>query len=228
MFDAGLERPDIVIFSRSTKTVILIENTCPDELGVQKASIRKTKRYGEPQNRNGHVQASLVSRLVATGWTTHAFNVEVCARCHVATSVRRCMKALGFSNKEYKALQCTLETTAVHCLTVIWNSRNNPVWCPARPAVWPVGEMPPLERVPHRPRALAEENLLARERSNASFAAIPPPLPAKAAEKPADDLPPGIVQRQNPAVTVKEEPDVDQNADFEAQFADELELDVSF
>lgn len=58
-------------------------------------------------------------------------------------------------------------------------------------------------------------------------AAIPPPSAAAAEANPADDLPPGIVPRQKPAAIAKDEPS-DQNADFEAEFADELELDLSF
>ena len=226
MVTAGRERPDIIVYSRSTKTVVLIENTCPDEQTVQKANLRKIKRYSEPRNMNGTVHASLVTKLEAAGWAAHLFCVEVCARGHVAFSVRRCMKALGMPNKEYSTLQRTLEETAIYSLTVIWNSRNNLTWCPARLAVWPVEEMPPLERVTHMVRPHPVESLPTMERSQ-RHAAIPPPSAAAAEANPADDLPPGIVPRQKPAAIAKDEPG-DQNADFEAEFADELELDLSF
>ena len=224
----GLERPDIILFSYSTKTVVLIENTCPDEQNVIQAYTRKTKRYSEPRSRGGKSHASIVTKLEAMGWKVHLFPVEVCARGHVAFSVRRCMRALGFENKEYNELQRTLEQTAIYSLTVIWNSRDNSVWCPARTTVWPQEDMPPLEVVPRRAKPPPE----ARERKERKpeRVAIPPPPAAKMEPEPYDDLPPGIVPRGTAAAS-KNEPGVNpdkQEADFEAMFADELELDLSF
>ena len=70
----------------------------PDEQNVIQAYTRKTKRYSEPQFRGGKSHASIVTKLEARGWKVHLFPVEVCARGHVAFSVRRCMRALGFQN----------------------------------------------------------------------------------------------------------------------------------
>ena len=41
------ERPDIVIWSDSCRTVILAELTCPAEEGITEAKIRKIAIYGD-------------------------------------------------------------------------------------------------------------------------------------------------------------------------------------
>ena len=39
------ERPDVVLWSSLTRTVVLLELTCPAEEGIEAAQVRKEERY---------------------------------------------------------------------------------------------------------------------------------------------------------------------------------------
>ena len=66
-------RPDIVLFSSSTKTTILIELTCPCEENMPHWHDKKTQNY-----------YALCSSIRANGWKVHFFAIEVGARGYCA------------------------------------------------------------------------------------------------------------------------------------------------
>ena len=70
------QRPDIVIWSRKLKIVILIELTCPAEENVVDAQNRKMVRY---ENLVAECQRTKI-------WTAHLFTVEIGARGFVVHS----------------------------------------------------------------------------------------------------------------------------------------------
>ena len=82
---ATLQRPDIVIFSRALRQVILIELTVPLEYRVCVAHERKRNRY-----------LPLLSLCQSNGWNATHFPVEVGSRGFVAYSLLRCLRQLGF------------------------------------------------------------------------------------------------------------------------------------
>ena len=59
-------RPDMVLFSESTRVVVLIELTSPCEENFEARHIDKMNRYGD-----------LVDQCVSNGWHAHCFAVEV-------------------------------------------------------------------------------------------------------------------------------------------------------
>src|ERR1700758_1942651 len=68
------QRPDIVIWSESSRRVLLLELTCPAEEGIQAARDRKEAKY-----------APLVESINATNcWTADLLTLEVGARGLVA------------------------------------------------------------------------------------------------------------------------------------------------
>ena len=81
------QRPDIVIYSKSKKIVVLIELTCPLEDRISTAHELKKDRYLE-----------LLSNCRCNGWTVFHFPVEVGSRGFVAYSLTSCLQKLGFSS----------------------------------------------------------------------------------------------------------------------------------
>lgn len=86
---ATQERPDITIWSRSAKTVLLIELTCPLEENISAAHAHKIARYTE-----------LAEMCRLQGWSVHMLPVEVGARGFVGRSVATCLKHCGFPSRD--------------------------------------------------------------------------------------------------------------------------------
>ena len=78
------QRPDIVLFSKSSKRIIFIELTVPWEEALEEAYERKKLRYTE-----------LVEECIANGWKAVCYPVEVGARGFVARSMAKLLKELG-------------------------------------------------------------------------------------------------------------------------------------
>jgi len=74
------QRPDIVIWSDTVKSAILIELTVPCEDNIVDAEFRKKNKYGD-----------LVESCRLAGWETTLMTVEVGARGFVEGSLRKCL-----------------------------------------------------------------------------------------------------------------------------------------
>jgi hypothetical protein len=120
------ERPDIVIWSVSSRTVILLELTCPAEEGIQAASLRKTARY-----------TPLKNYIKESGWSPYLMTFEVGARGFVARSTRRCFRRLGLTNKEVSNLSKTLSTVVSRCSYAIYLTRETVFWDQSRVLLTP-------------------------------------------------------------------------------------------
>ena len=112
------ERPDIVIWSKSKKTVLLIELTCPAEEGIEAAQIRKEARY---------------SKLIAkfpSAWRKNAklMTIEVGARGFIAHSVGKCLNNIGFNNRLKNKLCKTLSLVCVKCTYTIYLAATSNAW----------------------------------------------------------------------------------------------------
>ena len=141
------ERPDIVIWSVSSKTVIMIELTCPSEEGFEAASVRKHRRYED-----------LVQNIRLQEWNPILMTVEVGVRGYVATSMLRCLRRLGFSNREVHQLRKAFSQVAVRCSYGIYLSRKNVHWDRQRePLVIPTLPSPVRAVVPPGPEAPGPE-----------------------------------------------------------------------
>ena len=111
------ERPDIVIFSISTKTVILIENTSGCEENNSENHSFKTNKYRD-----------LIDAIRANGWVCHLFAIEVGARGFNSTHVPFCLKSLGFLPKSVKSLLRRMSQAALKASYQIWLARNDKEW----------------------------------------------------------------------------------------------------
>lgn len=108
------KRPDIIIYSERTKTVILIELTVPIEQNLTNANLRKKCKYSE-----------LVAECENRSWTTYYFPVEVGSRGFYNTSLPKCLAALGIPKGKRKNLLDHAAKTALRGSYVIWLSRHS-------------------------------------------------------------------------------------------------------
>ena len=95
-------RPDIVLWSKTGKKLIVIELTVPWETRCEEAYERKKAKYTE-----------LLDLCKEKGWRTWLFPVEVCVRGFCSYSVCRRMTAVGTSDRDKKrAIQRSSRTSA--------------------------------------------------------------------------------------------------------------------
>ena len=114
-----LLRPDIVIFSDCTQTVIIIELTCPCEENFCVRHIYKCDKY-----------ANLVDLVEANNWVCHFFAIEVGARGYCASSVSSFLKQLGISTNPARKLIKELALVSMSMSFKIWLARDNKDWEP--------------------------------------------------------------------------------------------------
>jgi hypothetical protein len=111
------QRPDIVIWSAASKTLILIELTVPDEDNIADAAFRKKNKYIE-----------LVDACRAAGWEVYFPSVEVGVRGFVAHSFFACLRLLGVPRATIKRAKSSVSKTALRCSYLIYLARNLPDW----------------------------------------------------------------------------------------------------
>jgi len=117
-----IQRPDICIFSRSQRRVVLLELTVPMEDRVVDAATLKTRRYQD-----------LAHDIASNNWKCDFFSVEVGSRGNDGSSLGRCLTSLGFTRRERQELQRTVCDTARKASYFIYLKRNDATWTvPAR------------------------------------------------------------------------------------------------
>ena len=114
-----LSRPDIVIFSVSTKTLLWFEETAPLERNIIDAATRKAARY-----------AKLKSEIMLKGWTVRDFTFEVGALGFISKSFNYMLNVLGFSGKQKKFIRNRAAKIALRSSFFIWSNRFNFSWFP--------------------------------------------------------------------------------------------------
>ena len=113
-----LQKPDIVMWSRSTRTMIFLELTCPFEENITSAAKYKLGRYEK-----------LVCRVRARGWQCHLLTLEVGSRGFVGASCSRALTQLGWRSSKSTILG-RIGDIARRCSYVIWLHRKNKTWSP--------------------------------------------------------------------------------------------------
>ena len=107
------QRPDMVVWSREGKKVVLIELTCPWEENAEEAHERKLLKYED-----------LKATGESNGWKVSVFAVEVCCRGYASDSLRKCLFALGISNNEIRRIITECCEIAERCSMQIFISRD--------------------------------------------------------------------------------------------------------
>ena len=111
------QRPDIVIFSRSKKAVLLIELTVPLEDRVTAGHTRKENRY-----------AALVQQCSENGWFARCFAVEVGCLGYVSPSLLHCLESLGIPSSTSRKLRNECSRVAHRCSYVLFLRRKCTEW----------------------------------------------------------------------------------------------------
>lgn len=107
-------RPDIVVYSRRTKQVVMVELTVPWEERVEESNERKLAKY-QP----------LVDACKEKGWRTWCFAVEVGCRGFVAQSMWRMFGRLGVVGQTRKRTIHRIGKEAEAASLWIWRRRED-------------------------------------------------------------------------------------------------------
>jgi len=110
-------RPDILIFSKQSRRVILIELTCPGEESIPAKHIEKEARYMQ-----------LSEQIQQRGWHAQTFAVEAGARGFVARSMNICLRKLGFNPSQASRTCKSVSLTVAKCSHTIWLLHKQKVW----------------------------------------------------------------------------------------------------
>ena len=106
-------RPDILLYSPSSKRVVLVELTCPCEENME--DWHKTKFYKYDP---------LSHMMRKNGWSVDLFAVEVGARGYCSLTVKTCLLKLGFQGKLLGKILKRLSTESLKASFEIWLSRD--------------------------------------------------------------------------------------------------------
>ena len=117
ILETSEHRPDGVIWSSSTKTVIWIELTSPWEENMSLRHFEKKNKYKQ-----------LEIDCKAKGWKVCPLSVEVGCRGYVAVSFHHMCVTLGFTKSEERELKYRVEKTAQHCSHAIFVHRYQKCW----------------------------------------------------------------------------------------------------
>ena len=105
-------RPDIVIWSKHTKQVLLVELTVPWESRMEEAHERKLAKY-QP----------LIDDCIRNGWRAQNLPIEVGARGFPAKSLWHALGVLGILGRERKSLLSRVSKKAEEASSWIWRKR---------------------------------------------------------------------------------------------------------
>jgi hypothetical protein len=133
-----LLRPDIVLWSAVTKTIIWGELTCPLEERILESHVKKQARY-----------TNLEAACRVKGWKVHAFQIEVGSIGFVGNSSRRFFLEIGFRNPHLKFLLENMSSTCRKSSFHIWCCRRNKKWVgpPLAPVRSNAGELTPVSEL---------------------------------------------------------------------------------
>ena len=110
-------RPDILLYSTSTKIVIILKLTCPCEENVESWHASKFGKY-DP----------LCSAIKTNGWSMHFFAVEVGAQGYCASTIRSYLMRLGLTRELVISSLKTLSSAALTASFQIWTCRESKEW----------------------------------------------------------------------------------------------------
>ena len=114
------QRPDIIIYSRFLKKVLIVELTVPADENIEAAHIRKDARYTELSD---NINKS-------TEWNCTVLPIEVGARGFVARSMNTFLRKIGFSSRLASSTCKSVSLVTARCSHHIWLSRMNKKWKP--------------------------------------------------------------------------------------------------
>ncbi|XP_069107365.1 uncharacterized protein [Argopecten irradians] len=106
-------RPDVVLWSRSSKQVVLVELTVPWEDRMEEANERKQQKYQQ-----------LVEECQHRGWKTWCLPIEVGCRGFPGQSLWRALRLLGVTGADRRNLIAAVSRQAEVASSWIWRKRE--------------------------------------------------------------------------------------------------------
>lgn len=106
-------RPDIVLFSDTSKQVIMLELTVPWEERIEEASERKREKYAE-----------LVEGCRGRGWRARCLPIEVGARGFAGKSLCKAFSLLGITGARKRKAICSSSEAAERASRWLWIQRD--------------------------------------------------------------------------------------------------------
>jgi hypothetical protein len=110
------QRPDVVIWSRMTRKVVILELTCCAEEGIRAAQLRKQVRYHE-----------LVENINANNWNAELLTIEIGARGLIGHDTFRAFVRLGLTPQSATTLCKTLSVVVARCSYAICLAQDSKV-----------------------------------------------------------------------------------------------------
>ena len=110
-------RPDIVVYSHSSSTIIMVELTCPCEENIEVQHNKKLMRYQD-----------LKADCEVKGWKVYLFAVEVGARGYTGQSLSTCLKSLGLRNRPLRSCLEGAGDEALRTSFWVWFLKENDSW----------------------------------------------------------------------------------------------------
>lgn len=130
------ERPDILLYSNASRTVIFGELSCPAEEGIKEARLFKQARY-----------ARLAEEIRARHWTVFDLTIEVGARGFVARSTYTFLRKISLSPSEAKHACCGVSEVAARCSYSIYLRHDKKTWSSARTLLLPRSCKDPIYKI---------------------------------------------------------------------------------
>jgi hypothetical protein len=112
-------RPDIVLVEKKSKTLAMIELSCPDDENMNQRRKFKQDKY-----------APLVQNATANLWSTQLHTIEISTRGFHNGSLRRTLSALGniwklpSTKSDLSTLCATTSELCLHASYFVWLCRN--------------------------------------------------------------------------------------------------------
>jgi hypothetical protein len=110
-------KPDILLKSEFAKLVVCFELTVPAEANVRQRHVDKYEKY-----------APLREEARRRGWRLDIQPIEVGYLGHMAYTMEKQLRALGFPQQQRRRIKEQVEETALRCSFAIYNSRHSPTW----------------------------------------------------------------------------------------------------
>ena len=107
------QRPDVVMYSEDTKSLVMVELTVPWESRLEEAHERKRHKYEE-----------LRSDCSNSGWKCWLFPVEVGCRGFPAKSLLYMSRCLGISAAGHKRLLCRVPEVTERASNWVWTKHQ--------------------------------------------------------------------------------------------------------
>ena len=102
-----------MLYSHSRKVVLWLELAVCLEDRISVSNQHKQHRYAE-----------LARKCELSGWRVHSYAVEVGVRGFTPSSLRSCLKVVGFKLSKIKALARICSRVAVRSNYLLWVKRN--------------------------------------------------------------------------------------------------------